>query len=205
MEPRTKTVLGIAAAAALLSAPLGWVVTDHLEQDNDFCNACHVDATTPLHIDVRARFDGRPAADLASVHAATEVEGRDDPAFRCIDCHGGVSFVGRARVKALAAKDTFWYVVGHFEEPKGMRWPLWDEDCRQCHARFDESPGAAWESTRFHQVPLHNVDLGVDCVECHLVHEPGGNADAHFLHAEPVRAQCARCHEEFAGTVPPGA
>ena len=196
--------VGLGLGAAAIAGPLGWVVTDRLEQDNDFCNACHLDAATPLHTEVRRAFDASPPGNLAALHASEPVEGRED-GFRCIDCHGGASLVGRARVKALAGKDAFWYVVGHFEEPEGMRWPLWDEDCRQCHARFDESPGAAWESTRFHQVPLHNVELGVGCVECHLVHVPGGNAEAHFIHAEPVRAQCARCHEEFAGTVPPGA
>ena len=62
-----------------------------------------------------------------------------DAVFRCIDCHGGTSPLGRVRVKALAAKDAFWYIVGHFEEPDGMRWPLWDEDCLKCHTVFDET------------------------------------------------------------------
>jgi hypothetical protein len=193
---------GLAGAAAVLGAAslaavLGWTVSDRLEQDNDFCNECHLDASTPLHIELRREFDRRPAASLAAAHARAEVEGRDDPAFRCIDCHGGTSWAGRVRVKALAAKDAFWYVVGHFEEPDGMRWPLWDEDCRKCHAGF---AGQSWDGRGpepFHARSVHNVKLGVDCVECHFVHGPGGNPDAHFLHAEPVRAQCARCHDEF--------
>ena len=103
---------------------------------------------------------------------------------------------GRARVKLLAAKDALWYVAGHFDEPEGMAWPLWDEDCSQCHASFDES-GEDWRTPRFHQLPVHNADLGVDCVECHLVHEVEVDRRRHFLSVSWVRTQCARCHAEF--------
>lgn len=189
---------GVAVAGGVVSSSvLGWTVSDRLEQDNDFCNECHLSADTPLHVDVRREFDGRPAVSLAAAHAAAEVAGRNDPAFRCIDCHGGASLRGRARVKLLAAKDAFWYVMGRFEEPDAMRWPLWDEDCRKCHAEF---AGQSWDGfgpEPFHARSVHNVKLGIGCVECHLAHGSGGDADAHFVHAAPVRAQCARCHDEF--------
>ena len=181
----------------MVSAPTGWVVTDVLEQRNDFCTDCPLDPDLPLHAEVRRDFDAAVPASLAGRHAHAAVESRADTAFRCIDCHGGVSFAGRARVKALAAKDAFWYVTGHFGEPDGMRWPLWDEDCTQCHASFDERDAEPWESPRFHQLAVHNVELGVACVECHQSHESDGNPDAYFLRATWVRAQCARCHMEF--------
>lgn len=183
--------------AAVVAAPLGWLVTDRLERENDFCNACHLGPDLPLHIDVRRDFDAVPPASLAGVHGAAGIDGREDAAFRCIDCHGGHGFVGRARVKLLAAKDAFWWAVGSFEEPEGMHWPLWDEDCGQCHEGFDEARLDDFASPRFHQLPVHNVDLGVACVECHLVHDAGGNPDAHFVRAGHVRSQCARCHSEF--------
>ena len=191
---RLVLVLG---AAGLLSGATGWVVTDRLEQDNDFCTSCHLTADVPLHIDVRREFDARPAPSLAALHAAEPVAGRDDPAFRCIDCHGGTGALGRARVKVLAAKDAFWYVTGRFEEPDGMRWPLWDGDCRQCHATFAGQLEAPGDPPAFHALAVHNTRLGVGCVECHDVHGPGGNPDAWFVHARLVRAQCARCHSEF--------
>ena len=78
-----------------------------------------------------------------------------------------------------------------------MRWPLWDEDCNQCHTGFDDTEAQPWASPRFHQLAVHNVELGVDCVECHLSHEVGGNPAAFFVHASHVRGQCARCHAEF--------
>ena len=179
----------------MVSASLGWFISDRLEENNDFCVRCHLGPGRPLHADIRRDFDGDPPATLAAAHGRARAV--PDPAFRCIDCHGGTSFVGRARVKALAARDAFWYAVGHFEEPTGMRWPLWDEDCLECHAQFDASRVEAWQSPRFHQLPVHNAALGVTCVECHLAHELGGNLDAQFVHAPRVRAQCARCHLKF--------
>jgi hypothetical protein len=183
----------------VVAASVGWLVTDRLERDNDFCNACHLTPATPLHLEIRRGFDAAPPASLAGAHGAALVEARsgEDAAFRCIDCHGGASLAGRARVKLLAALDGFWYVTGRFDEPRHMAWPLWDEDCSKCHASFDATPSESWQTPRFHELAVHNVDLSVRCVECHQVHEPGGNAEAHFLRAEHVRTQCARCHMEF--------
>ena len=195
--PRSARVLAVTAVAAAAAAPVGWLVTDHLERDNDFCTACHLEAEVPLHAALRRDFELPEPVSLASAHRRAGVADRADAAFRCIDCHGGVSPLGRLRVKVLAAKDAFWYLVGRFEEPTGMRWPLWDEDCTRCHARFDEAAPEPWQNPRFHQLSVHNAELGVDCVECHRVHETDGAADAYFLHAAWTRSQCVRCHPEF--------
>jgi hypothetical protein len=189
-------LLGLCAAGLVL-APAGWFGTDYLEARNDFCNACHLGPDVPLHIDIRRDFDGRPVKSLAGVHAAALHPDRSaDEPFRCIDCHGGASFIGKARTKLLAAKDGFWWAVGDFEEPTGMAWPLWDEDCQQCHAGFDSSR-AQEENPPFHALDVHNVALGVACVECHLSHETGGREDLYYLAPAHVRGQCARCHTEF--------
>lgn len=190
----------IAAVAVGSGAVLGvasWVATDVLEQDNDFCNACHLREGVPLHETIRTDFDGRPPMTLAALHASKAVAARpDDPAMRCIDCHGGVGWLGRARIKALAAKDAFWWLTGRFEEPTAMALPLWDEDCRQCHERFD---GVVDElgNTPFHALDVHNSALGVACVECHSAHEAGVRPDVFFLQTALVRRQCGRCHVEF--------
>jgi nitrate/TMAO reductase-like tetraheme cytochrome c subunit len=189
--------LGIAIAAGFVAFPIGWVVTDRLEQDNEFCTSCHLDSATPLHIDLRRAFDRSPGGNLASVHGHAEVPDRGG-GFRCIDCHGGASWTGRARVKVLAAKDAFWYAVGRFDEPTGMQWPLWEEDCLKCHTSFDPATSEEWETPRFHELPIHNVELGVDCVACHRAHDTGGNPDAFFLGADWVRPQCGRCHSRDA-------
>jgi len=193
-------VFAFAVSVVIVSAPAGWIVTDRLERNNDFCVSCHLAPDRPLHAENGRDFQRRPAGSLAGLHAAARVERPGDDSrtpFRCIDCHGGTSPVGRLRVKALAARDAFWYVVGHFEEPTGMHWSLWDEDCLKCHAAFDESDVEPWQSPRFHQLPVHNTALGVACVECHGVHEVRGNPEMQFLHAPSVRSQCARCHSEY--------
>ena len=194
---RVLAAVVLAGLAGAVGGSTGWFVTDALERDNDFCTTCHLTEGVPLHIDIRNEFDGSPPVNLAAVHGAVRVESRagDDAGFRCIDCHGGTGLMGRARVKVLAAKDAFWYVTGIFEEPHDMKWPLEEADCRKCHAGFETKAGE-WEAPAFHDITLHNIDLGVGCVECHLVHRPG-DAAHYSLDAQHTRTQCARCHSEF--------
>jgi nitrate/TMAO reductase-like tetraheme cytochrome c subunit len=189
--------LGGLLLASAVCAPLGWIATDRLEERNSFCNACHLPSGNVLHGELRDDFDASPAATLAAAHAAVGNELRADGRFRCIDCHGGASFAGKARVKALAAKDALVWATGRFEEPSSMRWPLWDEDCRRCHAEYAAPAREAWQSAAFHELPVHNVELGVDCVECHTAHERNGPDAAYFLDARRVRSQCALCHPQF--------
>lgn len=181
----------------LVLLPTGWLVTDHLESENHFCISCHLPTGVRLHRHNFRDFDRRPPDSLAALHAKAGNEARADGRFRCIDCHGGTGLGGRLRVKLLSARDAFWYVTGRFEEPKGMSWPLRDADCLRCHPSFPEK-GAASANPPFHSLPVHNGALEVRCVECHLSHESGGLADRFFLQPRQVRAQCARCHSEFA-------
>lgn len=198
---RSARLAAAALVGAAVAAPAGWVATDRLERDDDFCVACHLGDGTRLHARKREDHARRPAATLAAAHAEAGVrEAGDARGFRCIDCHGGTGALGRLRVKVLSAKDAFWYAVGRFEEPTAMRWPLRDEDCRRCHPRFDESARAAvgTRAPAFHELAVHNTELGVACVGCHLAHDEGGLADHDFVHPEHVRARCAECHPELA-------
>ena len=198
-------VLGMGAVLGMVLLLVGWGVADHLEQDNDFCTSCHLEPGVPLHLEIRQNFDALPTSSLASLHAGVEVGervaadgvSRDSADFRCIDCHGGASWTGRLRVKALAGLDLFWYVVGRFEEPTEMAWPLWDEDCQKCHVNFSDDRSSEWKTRPFHALASHNVDLGVDCVECHRSHDFEGDPEYYHLNASWVRSQCARCHSAF--------
>ncbi len=201
-----RRALLIASIAAAASAPLGWWATDRLEANDAFCTSCHLASGTKLHADNAADFAARLALSLAVAHAAAGNDAHADGAFRCIDCHGGTGFVGRARVKALSLRDGLIYLTGRFAEPHGMSWPLRDEDCRRCHREFastsaaSEDASASFEGSEapaFHALSVHNRALGVACVGCHLAHERGGLANHNFLHPEPVRAQCVRCHPEL--------
>jgi hypothetical protein len=194
-----RRALFLAVAVAVLGAPLGWWASDQLEQNDAFCTSCHLPSGEPLHADKAADFSSRPAVSLAVAHAVAGNRAHPDGAFRCIDCHGGTDLAGRARVKALSLRDAAIYLTGRFEEPRGMDWPLRDEDCRRCHASFRSSSEAAESggTPRFHALPVHNRKLGVTCVTCHLAHERGGLAELNFLHPAPVRAECVRCHPEL--------
>lgn len=186
----------VVATLAMLAVPGGWVVSDAVERQNDFCNACHLPSGVPLHIELREAFDQRPPPNLAARHAQV-VRADVSPAdpMRCIDCHGGVGLVGKARVKWLAARDALVWLGGDFDEPHGMNTPLLDADCQQCHSRFDDTE-SEFGRPRFHELGVHNTELGVDCVECHQSHRPG-RPDHHYLDTAHVRSRCAQCHSEF--------
>ena len=177
--------IGIAAAVA--GAPAGWLASDALEADNDFCTSCHLDAQTPLHAHKRRDFEAVPAASLVAAHREAKAE------FRCIDCHRGASFPNRVRVKALALRDALAYVLGRFEEPEAMAHPLWNEDCVQCHARYEPE-----RTDAFHAISVHNLpEFEFDCVQCHRAHPTGRDPALSFLASDDVLPVCRNCHEEF--------
>lgn len=182
-----RRIVWIALAAAPLLAWVGWTVSDHLEAQNWFCTSCHLDATTPLHAELRRNFESVPAVNLASAHFAHDAE------FRCIVCHRGASFPNRVRVKLLAARDALVYLTGRFEEPTEMRHPLWKEDCAQCHAKYEPQ-----RDSDFHAIDVHNLpNFQLNCVECHQAHPSGRSEKLSWLAREPLLEQCRKCHEEF--------
>jgi hypothetical protein len=196
-----RTLLMAILAAGLVAAPAGWLLTDRLESDNAFCIACHLSDDVPLHQgnydDFHADFRAAPPVSLAAAHGAAGNPDHPDGGFRCIDCHGGTGLVGKARVKLLSARDALVYVTGPVEEPEGMAWPLLDADCRRCHDAFDERVPPAGTDPLFHELAVHNAELGVACVSCHLSHERGALARHDFLHPAAVRRECAGCHPEL--------
>jgi hypothetical protein len=177
-----------AAALCALGAVGGWTVTDALESDNRFCVSCHLASGQPLHQRKLDEFARTDAVNLVSAHYAAE------GGFRCIDCHGGASLANRLRVKTVAARDAALYVLGRFDEPEAMDHPLWDEDCVQCHGRFEPA-----RADDYHAIADHNVvDFAYRCVECHRSHPSRGASPAFaFLDRDVVLPVCRNCHEEF--------
>jgi len=200
-----RTLRGIAIGLAGIGlACAGWLITDTLEANNDFCNACHLPTGAVLHGEIRRGFDAESIHNLAGLHGSATLEPAGDPrAFRCIDCHGGTGWLGRAKVKVLAAKDAMVWLGGDFDEPDHMQYPLGEADCRQCHRGFGRALQLQTQgnvddgSPRFHALAVHNADLGVNCVECHTVHDGGDDVELFYLDAMRVRGQCGRCHSEF--------
>ncbi len=188
--------LALFGALLLLSGGLGVAYVSQRERDNAFCISCHGPAGSdrPLHyrLHTRVTVDARPLPDLAAAHY------RAPDRIDCIDCHGGVGLLGRARVLLLSARDTLLYVTRRYEEPKGMDFaPLRDRDCTQCHSGFDTVAGEEGEAVRvpFHGHPEHQK-LPMACVARHAAHVDG-NPRLHFINDDVVVPQCRRCHEDF--------
>jgi nitrate/TMAO reductase-like tetraheme cytochrome c subunit len=196
MSPRRLRLLGLVTLGLAGLGVASWTGSDRLERENEFCLSCHLTPEVRLHDSIGRDFEHRPAASLAARHAQVAAADREE-GFLCIDCHGGTSWPGRLRVKLMAASDAFWYGTGHFEEPERMAWRLWDEDCRKCHTSLGEAGSASWDERPFHEGLGHDENLGVACVECHRVHDPGVDPEASFLRESHVRTQCARCHSDF--------
>jgi predicted CXXCH cytochrome family protein len=182
-----RRLLWIGIVGSLVGAPAGWFASDALESNNDFCTSCHLDAQTPLHARKARDFATAPATSLVAAHRSAEAD------FRCIDCHGGASFPNKLRVKLVAARDAGAYLLGRFEEPDDMEFPLWNEDCVQCHARYEPEREDA-----FHAIGVHNLpEFEFDCVQCHRAHPTGRDPALDFLASDDVLPVCRNCHEEF--------
>ncbi len=173
-----------------------WLGSDRLEQDNDFCTSCHLPEGTPLHIEIRERFDFVVPRHLAGVHGRGWVEDRADPALRCIDCHAGSGLLERLKIKMTSVRDGARYVVGAFEEPHQMSFELSAETCLRCHPRFRHSAAPGWTVQAYHGREAHDDERArpPQCVRCHSVHASDGDPIGYFMNRERVDTQCLTCH-----------
>jgi predicted CXXCH cytochrome family protein len=180
------------------------------ERDNRFCVSCH------LHEAKFQRMVGPPASDLAAAHHASDIR------VGCIACHGGADAAMRVRVWAGAGFDTLKFLAGVYAEPTGMRLPLRDRDCRQCHTPIGRespttgatgSPAAADTATdsgagylaeapavRGGRISYHGFrehdGVDVRCVACHTAHTTDSSPGEQFLSRRVVEPVCQRCHRE---------
>lgn len=159
------------------------------EQDDRFCVACH------LHEEKFLRFQARvAAADLAGAHRVAR------QAVRCIDCHGGADFAMRLRVWGVAAFDTLRFLVGLHAEPTGMRLPLRDAECRQCHnpivqVTLEQEAATEGRGDSYHAITEHRT-VRTACVACHTSHTLG-EGRLQFIDRKIVLPLCRACHESI--------
>lgn len=169
-------------AALVVLPPAAFVVTDHtvyrFERHNAFCVSCH------LHEKLLATFEAgaTQATDLSAVHWAA----LDEP--RCIACHKGEGTIERAKVLAVAGRDSLKYLAGVHHEPDHSDVPIADVGCTHCHARL----GARADGPDFHQRSEHS-SLPMTCVTCHQAHR-GGDPGQSFLVEAHVVPVCRTCH-----------
>ncbi len=175
----------LVSAVAVFAA--GIAITDRLEQDNEFCIACHLSERKRLHQEKFTTFS--PVQGWVTTLAAAHYVGAKPKAFTCIDCHNGASINDKLLIKAQAARDTVAYFMGAFKEPDHMRFALGNRLCLNCHITGGRNPD---QETAFHNAS-HHTDLPLICYECHTVH-PRADFDTGFLRRETVQPLCDNCH-----------
>jgi hypothetical protein len=186
---------GATALAVGLGLPFAFGgVLYRAEQNNYFCVSCH------LHDEKFARFLGQPLpTDLAGGHHVSR------QAVRCIDCHGGADPAMRVRVWAVAGIDTLRFLVGWYEEPRRMRLPLRDAECRQCHDPIirmtpEQEETQEGRGDSYHAITEHRT-VHVACVACHTSHMRAEKR-LQFIDRRAVLPICRRCHERMGEEVP---
>ena len=145
-------ILGVAAFGG------GIVITDHLEEDNTFCTACH------LHEKKFTEFHPMQGKQV-TLAAAHNLEG--DKNVKCIDCHIGATVTDKMIIKALAARDTVAYFVGAFQEPTHLRYALGTRTCLKCHPSGGQNP-AGFRRTVSREGPTVSIRKGGSLVDFDL-------------------------------------
>ena len=169
---------GALLAIGFVSFIAAMEVTDHLEEDNHFCIACH------LHEEIFKNFitDTPQLVALAGAHL-------HKGEVKCIDCHIGATHSDKLIIKAIAGWDTVQYFVGNVSEPDHLRFPLGDRMCLKCHTDGGQS---RTRTGAFHNYSTHR-NLRFACAACHQSH-PTREATTFFLDQAVVRPICQECH-----------
>ncbi len=180
--------VGVLAAAGIVGFAAGAAITDSLEQDNRFCIACHR-PEKPLHAEVYRTFYpvGGTLVTLAGAHNVNEE-------VRCIGCHIGADRKDYLMIKAIAAWDTARWLVGTYQDPERLRYPLGDRTCVKCHRDGGQNPRT---EKAFHNAPYHR-DPRNGCSDCHRSHLEAP-AETRFLLGAIVRPRCDGCHQAILG------
>ena len=161
----------------------GIVVTDHLEENNTFCTACH------LHEKKFTEFHPVQGKRV-TLAAAHNLEGEKN--VKCIDCHIGATVTDKMVIKALAARDTVAYFVGAFQEPTHLRYASRDTYVPQVSSHRRQNPK---QENAFHNAS-HHTKMPIVCYECHTMH-PTASAETRFLREQTVKPLCDTCHKDM--------
>ena len=155
------------------------------ENRNSFCASCHTEPESVYY----QRETAAPA-DLASFHAGKNT--------RCIDCHSGKGYPGRAAALILGARDLFAFVSKHYAQPAPLTQPISDSHCLKCHSDLAAKRDF---NNHFHvflsQWQAQDPNAAC-CVDCHESHITTGDVSIAFLNQGDARQVCDKCHA-FAG------
>jgi nitrate/TMAO reductase-like tetraheme cytochrome c subunit len=202
---RVSVVLVLAAifAAGVLFSAGGFAFAATQESHDSFCASCHTQPESTFY----ERSTGQPV-DLASFHTPQQA--------RCIDCHSGHGVSGRITAELLGAGNALKWYTGTAVQPAPLTKPIADENCLKCHqdvtargfapkeditisgVRFRREAGEEGGTGHWHQLLARwqsKDTRAATCVSCHGGHQSGQSAQAGFMDASRVVAQCSACHE----------
>ncbi len=177
--------LALGALIAFAAGIGGVAYVSYQEQDDRFCVSCHTQPEME-YLARNLRADERQAAeDLASFHHRKKQ-------VRCIDCHVGEGFLGRATVLSLAAWDAFKHHAGIARQPAAIVFPVQNEACIKCHAQDVQKPGFENHEHNKYSDPKESPPF-IRCTDCHVTHRPGDERTA-FQFRDAIFPKCEYCH-----------
>jgi nitrate/TMAO reductase-like tetraheme cytochrome c subunit len=180
-------LLALGALLGVLALVGGVGFVSYKEQDNRFCISCHTQPETE-YFDRNVRADATQSAeDLASFHHRTKD-------IRCIDCHVGEGFVGRATVVSLAAWDAFKHYTGLARQPAVIVFPVQNEACIKCHEQDIQKPGFDNHEHNKYFDPQLSPPF-IRCTNCHVSHRAGDERTA-FQFRDAILPRCEYCHQQ---------
>ncbi len=186
-----KKKIALVPIALILIAPFviaGIVGTGAMQFENrdSFCASCHTEPESGY----LQRETAAAPTDLASFHAAKNT--------RCIDCHSGKGYPGRAAALLLGAKDLLAFISKQYAQPAPLTRPITDAHCLKCHS---DLPAKQDFNNHFHvflsQWQAQDPNAA-GCVDCHESHITTGDSSIAFLNQGDARQVCDKCHA-FAG------
>jgi nitrate/TMAO reductase-like tetraheme cytochrome c subunit len=179
--------LALGALVAVLAVLGGVGFVSYQEQDNRFCISCHTQPETE-YFDRNTRADATQSAeDLASFHHRTKE-------IRCIDCHVGEGFFGRAQVVSIAAWDAFKHYTGLARQPATIVIPVQNEACVKCHEQDIQKTGFDNHYHNEYFDPKLSPPF-ISCTHCHVTHRVGDERTA-FQFRDAILPRCEYCHQQ---------
>ncbi len=137
---RWPVLIGAGLLLLLAASGVGFTAVTTLEEHDSFCVSCHVVPERVYFNRAYFALDNpkEPVTDLATAHY-TAARQKNQPDFKCIDCHRGDSSLGqRIATVALGGRDTAIFALGQENpalEKLKIREPwLPNASCVHCHA-----------------------------------------------------------------------
>ncbi len=175
----------------LVVLAVGYFGATKLEENDAFCASCHSEPENTYF----QRTAATRSVDLASAHAhLTQTQPEQSPT-RCIDCHAGPGFSGRAHALSIGARDALKWFGGSATQPAKTTQPLNDAACLQCHSAVASDTNFDRHFHRYLMQWQQKDPSAGRCATCHTAHTLDGNNTIGFLQQQRAQAVCVQCHK----------